>query len=529
MQQTMEQMSNQLTEKWTELPKKQKMQIGVGAGAMLIALVVLIFLFARPKMTLLYNQNLESKQIAEVVEVLQEKKIPYEIVHSGMNIEVPEKEMNNAKIALATENVPKGNYTFADAINNTMSTTESEKQAKMQHLDEVELENMLTSMDDIAAADVKLVVPEEKNSFLASKQRSSASVVLTLERPQTTKQMEGIARLISSSVTNLDMNHINIMDTEGNTLYIGADEGLLTSNKQQELKLSAENDIKGKVSQLLEPMYDEIRISPNLILDFDHYEEVREEYIPQESGKGLPQKEVTQNTSATNAQNGAEPGVTNNGGDIPVYQIGNGTTGENKTSSKEVEYANNKVVSNAVKNVGSVDYKKSSLAVHVFKEKIYREDLVKKNLDTATTWEAFKETNKGNIAIPVDEMVLESIKNGTGIDNVVVYGYEKPVFIDQEPYTVDYKSLLPFVLIALIIVIAVLAMIKFRKHEDVVETEPELEVEEMLHVARNDLQLDEIELKETLETKRQIEKFVDEKPEAVASLLRNWLTEDDWE
>lgn len=529
MQETIEHMSSQLGDKWNELPKNKKIQLGAGMGILLIGLIVAVLIFSRPKMTLLYNQNLETKQVAEVVEVLEGKKIPYNIVHNGLNIEVPEKEMNNAKIALATENVPKGGYTFADAINNTMSTTESERKAKMQQLSEVELENMLMGMDDIDFADVTLVIPEEKNSFIASKQQSSASVLLTLNRPQSTKQVEGIARLISSSVTNLDMNHINIVDTEGNTLYAGADEGALTTNKQQELKLTAENDIKNKVVQLLEPIYDEVRISPNLILDFNQYEEVREEYIPQESGKGLPQKESTQSATSTNMQNGGEPGTANNGGDIPVYQIGNGTTGENKTSTKEVEYVNNKVVSNSVKNLGNIDYKNSSLAVHVFKEKIYKQEVVEKTLEGNVTWEDFKEANKGNTPITVDNVIAESIKNGTGIDNVVVYGYEKPQFIDQEPFEVDYKSLLPLVLIVIIIIIiAVYVVVRFRKHDDIVETEPELEVEEMLSVARNELELDEIELKEILETKRQIEKFVDEKPEAVANLLRNWLNEDEW-
>ena len=70
---------------------------------------------------------------------------------------------------------------------------------------------------------------------------------------------------------------------------------------------------------------------------------------------------------------------------------------------------------------------------------------------------------------------------------------------------------------------------RFRKHDEEVEVEPELEVEEMLKTAKEEVELEEIELKETLETKRQIDKFVDEKPEAVANLLRNWLTEEDWE
>ena len=38
--------------------------------------------------------------------------------------------------------------------------------------------------------------------------------------------------------------------------------------------------------------------------------------------------------------------------------------------------------------------------------------------------------------------------------------------------------------------------------------------------------LPEIEIEERSEVKKQLEKFVKQKPEAVAQLLRNWLTED---
>ena len=142
----------------------------------------------------------------------------------------------------------------------------------------------------------------------------------------------------------------------------------------------------------------------------------------------------------------------------------------------------------------------------------------------------FKETNNINKPIEVESVIVDSIRYGTGIDSVVVTGYEKPIFMDKVPYEVDMKAYLPFVLILLIIIVVALALLKFRRHDDEIETEPELEVEEMLSVAKQDVkELEEIELKETLETKRQIEKFVDEKPEAVANLLRNWLTEDEWE
>ncbi len=528
MQETIEQMSTQVNERWNGLSKTRKIQLGIGTVLLVLTIAIATFILTRPNMTLLYNQNLETKQIAEVVEVLQAQGISYNLVHNGLNIEVEQGKLNAAKIALATEDVPKGGYTFADAMNNTMSTTESEREAKMQRLTEVNLENMLMGMSAIQEADVSLVVPEEKNAFIASKQESSASVLLKTAQSLSTKQVEGIARLISSSVTNLDMKNINIMDTEGNSLYIGDDEATLTTNKQQELKFTAEADISNKIRQLLEPIYDEIRISPNLVLDFNHYEEVREEYIPQETGKGLPSKEVTQSSTSTNTPNQGVVGTPENGGDAPNYQLGSGSASESKTQNQDIEYVNNKVVSNAIKNIGDIDYKKSSLAVHVFKERVYREADIANTLDENMTWAMFKEQNKNNIPIIVDEGIVASIQNGTGIDNVVVYGYEKPVFIGEEPYVIDYKDYIPYGLILLVIIIMIFVVLRFRKQDEAVETEPELEIEEMLSVAREDLELEDIELKETLETKRRIEKFVDEKPEAVASLLRNWLNDDDW-
>ena len=60
------------------------------------------------------------------------------------------------------------------------------------------------------------------------------------------------------------------------------------------------------------------------------------------------------------------------------------------------------------------------------------------------------------------------------------------------------------------------------------EKEPELSVEEMLASTKeNQPSADDIDLQEKSETRKAIEKFVDENPEAVALLLRNWLN-DDW-
>lgn len=530
MQETMTQVSTQLTDKWNALSKAQKIKLGIGVSAILGAIIIVGMILSRPDMQIVYR-NLELKEAAEVTEILDGEKISYTVVDEGRTIQVEKKDLNRTKLILARENVPKGKYNFDDALNNSMSTTEDERRAKINEYKKSELEVALESMDAINKADVTLEIPKEKNSFIASKQQSSASILLTLNHSIDGEQVEGIARFIANSVENLDTKNITIIDTAGNNLYPGQDSESASVNKQQELKIAAEKDIHTKISNLLEPLYDEVRVSPNLILDFNQHEEVREEYTPQfdEEARGIVQSENITNSSSKNSQAGAEPGVANNGGDAPIYQVGGETGGESKSSSKNIQYANNKVVSNSVKNVGDIDYKNSSVAVHVSKNKIYDQSLIEKTLPATTTWEQFKEENKYQVPITIEEAVAESIQKGTGIENVIVYGYEKPVFIDKMPYEINYKDYIPYVLILLILAIIVIAIFKFRKQDEIVETEPELEVEEMLQIAKEEVELEEIELKENLETKRRIEKFVDEKPEAVASLLRNWLAEDEWE
>ena len=170
MQETIEQASTQLTEKWNGLSKKQKIRLGIGASCIILTLIVVAVIFTRPKYEVVLRKITES-DIAAAAEVLDNEKITYEIIDDGTSLQVKDKDVVNAKLALTRENVPKGGYTFEDAINNSMSTTESEKRAKMNQLAEVELERALTSMDAIDYADVRLVVPEEEKLLYCFKTR----------------------------------------------------------------------------------------------------------------------------------------------------------------------------------------------------------------------------------------------------------------------------------------------------------------------------------------------------------------------
>ena len=107
--------------------------------------------------------------------------------------------------------------------------------------------------------------------------------------------------------------------------------------------------------------------------------------------------------------------------------------------------------------------------------------------------------------------------------------YEEPQFVDEVD---DGRSITDYAqIIIAVLIFALLGYVVFRstRSEKVEEIQPEISVESLLEAtAESQEQLEDIGYNEKSEVRLMIEKFVDENPDAVASLLRNWLNED-WE
>ena len=147
------------------------------------------------------------------------------------------------------------------------------------------------------------------------------------------------------------------------------------------------------------------------------------------------------------------------------------------------------------------------------------------------TWEEFKAANNKPKVVQVDESYVTAIANITGFPekSISFICQEEPQFIDEieEGRSItDYAQIIIAVLI-----FALLGYVVFRstRSEKVEEIAPEISVESLLEsTAEVQDSLEDIGYNEKSDVRLMIEKFVDENPDAVASLLRNWLNED-WE
>ena len=117
----------------------------------------------------------------------------------------------------------------------------------------------------------------------------------------------------------------------------------------------------------------------------------------------------------------------------------------------------------------------------------------------------------------------------TGIarDNIHIIAYEIP-FFQESISDFDITTYLPLIVTLLIILLLAFVVWRSTRPEEVVETEPELSVEALLASTNTQQPVADIDMQDKSEARKAIEKFVDENPEAVALLLRNWL-DDDWE
>ena len=184
-------------------------------------------------------------------------------------------------------------------------------------------------------------------------------------------------------------------------------------------------------------------------------------------------------------------------------------------------------------NTAQIDYANSSVSIVLNKYRSYYEDELKEQLEeNEQTFSEFKQLNGNSILLDVDPALITTVAKATGIDedNISIIAYEVPLFYDSTKISTGemLKNYLQYLLALIIVILLLIVVFKGMKPVEVTELEPELSVEALLATTKENQSLDDIEFSDKSAAREQIEKFVDENPEAVAQLLRNWLNED-WE
>ena len=220
------------------------------------------------------------------------------------------------------------------------------------------------------------------------------------------------------------------------------------------------------------------------------------------------------------------PGTDSNGNQEYVYQD------NNESSSSVTEEENNYLPSERItdKDIppGTINYAESSISLAATTLNVVREEDVRaQGLLDGISWDEYKLANAGQTQIEVSEELYDVVAKATGfpVENIAIVAYSENMFFDEEGLNISGSDILQIVLIVIILALLAFVVLRSMRGEKQTEQPEELSVEDLLQ-SQPDVELEDIGTEQISETRRLVEKFVDENPEAVANLLRNWLNEE---
>ena len=530
----LKQIPQKLLDIWKSWSVKKRIIIVSSIVAFIAVVSILSVVLTRPKYQVLVTCE-DYTEMNSVTSILTENNHKYKI--DNMVVSVNEKELTACKMLLATQDIKSDGYTFEDAMKRSFTTTDSDSTKQYAHYLETKLAGDLEDMDGVKTASVTINMPEKTNSFYQAATDATVAVKLVTTKEISGDTAESMAALLAMAVGNDSTKSITIIDNKGNTLFNGASGNSTTSGVGMNDKLKYKSQIEATTSSsllrniLATGLYDDAVITLNYELDWNTVNKIAKEYTAQDGrDEGLYSHSYQQASTGTNGASGT-PGTASN--NETTYDITDGTTSSSTYTVDEFDYLPNELVTTTNTDPGAIVKANSSIAVTLIQDVTYEEEQAGKlgYLD-GTDWDTFKSQNAEPSPITVDNTWIDIISKGTGIDpaNISVVAYQKNSFIDKQATNILSKASfwIQLALAAAILGILIFVIIRSARPLTVEEKEPELSVEEMLASTRENQQasVDDIDIQEKSETRKAIEKFVDENPEAVALLLRNWLNDE---
>ncbi len=536
MQERVREVPQRVLEWWNKFSVKQKTLIASIAVAVIVGLIIVTKILTTPTMVPI-RSCVDTKEAAQVKELLDGEEIYYEVSEDGLDFQVKTEDRANASILLGENGIPASSYDLNNVFEGGFSTTESDKSKRYQLYLEKQLEEDLQQLDGVNSATVNLSMPVDDGTVLALQEDSYVAVTLTLSGEMDEDTAAGLARWIATAIGNKGTDDISILDSSGNMLFSGGDSATAmgAANTQLSYKSKAESAVKSQVKDIMmgTNVFNNVSVGLNLDVSFTETKETSHEYSTPEGQDHGPVSSRRTFTSETTGGVEGVPGTDTNDDDTG-YMLEDGATSSQTTEELNENYNTNELIRESTGGVGEVNYENSSITVVASQYRNYNEDALKASgqLDDMT-FDEFVAANRERVRMDLDEDFVQMVARATGFpeENVMVVGYEVPFFEYSDNSGRGVMDYLP-VAIALIIM-AMLGYVVFRstrREQQVAEVEPELSVESLLASTKEaeEESLEDIGFSDKSETRILIEKFVDENPEAVASLLRNWLNEE-WE
>jgi len=540
-----------LLNRWKALAKKQRLFILLTTAGLVVIIAIGIIIIAIPKYVPLSSSTLSSDEFQMITGTLYDNGIPYKASKAGQGVLVQKQDYNKATQLIVNNSDIQltDDFKLADALSSiNMSTTTQAQNEIFKAAAASRATDLVKALSYIQTASVQIDLPENTSYFLDLQKTGTASVVVKGRRTLTRADGETIAGIVASMFTDINKENVQVTDTDGNVLYNGvtiADNSTVDNSLlayQQEYESIQKTEVEKRVKALFDSRGGAV-VAANLVFDFSDNSEQWQNYynpIDQQNDTGYVNSTDKESANGTSASTEGEPGVGSNDLTTPTYDMGSSSGNQVSQSKNVTDYLYNLYTKTTnSNNLGQVDLANSSIAVTLPSVTTYTQDTVTDAELNGMTWAQFKNyiANQKEVYTPADVGTVALVQDATGLSKVSVSYVTTVVCVDAAPRAAkSYTTIILMAVLVILIFLLAFGLIRKQQPDEVTEVEPELSVEDLLVSTQLEEEkemeekkmadLKEIELQMDSDIKRQIDKFVSERPEAVAQLLRNWLNED---
>lgn len=505
---------------WNDLEKGQKVRIFVMAGVLVAAIALTLVLTLRVDYVPLFDTT-EDVDLQQVIDYLDNNGIKYR--KGDKQIYVDSRKLQDIEFDLSIQGVE---ISFADTWSKlSLTATESDKEHLWKNYLTNDLVYKLKKFENVENATVQYSKPEKTYWVTANdeNQEGSAYVMLKTKKALTPNQVDAAARVVAASL-GIPADRVTIVDHNLNLLTRDYEQtDLVKASTQDEMRRQRQLELENKVYEFFKigvaqnEFFDTMSVSVNAVLDFDTLKSTSTKYSRPVEDEDAILNEETLRETLINGSAGDIPGTDTNPQGTVSYQIDENGNSQYDKNHAVREYLYNQTDEQSEKAVGKLISEQSTMSVSLwYGNRIQNADALTQDYLNTVRQSAAAATGipVENITISIQKLVAETVPETTFMDTVSML-FDKFGFYA--------------IMLILLVVMVITAMPKRKTVTTGVEAAA-LEAAAGAGGAPSEPveELPDINLQEQSEIKKQIEKFVQQNPDAVAQLLRNWIAED-WE
>lgn len=254
--------------------------------ALVLALMTAVYMWSQqPEYRVLFA-NVDDKDGGAITAALDQMAIPYKFSEGGGAIMVDAERVHDARLKLAAQGLPKGgNVGFELMENQKLGVSQFHEQVNYQRSLEGELARSIQSLAAVSSARVHLALPKP-SVFVREQQKPTASVLLNLQTGRTLEQAQvsAIVHLVASSVPELPVSNVTVVDQHGSLLSDTSKQAGAKQLDPNQLKyvLQIQQGITRQVESLITPLVGpgNVRAEATADIDFAQVDTAAEIYKP---------------------------------------------------------------------------------------------------------------------------------------------------------------------------------------------------------------------------------------------------------